>query len=81
MAIQQDDIAARPARRETMIAEFRAAQQRRLVKHGKALWDRTEAADKNGAIQAEAPPATLDEHLLPGSSDERDLVRMDSDKG
>jgi hypothetical protein len=81
MALQQDDIAARQARLETMIAEFRAAQQRRLVKQGMALWNRTEAAYKNTAIQTEAPPATLNEHLLAGSSDERDLVRMDSDKG
>ena len=40
----EHDMAERQARREKMLAEFRAAQQRRLVKQGMALWNQTEAA-------------------------------------
>jgi len=42
MAIEQNNLEERQARLDAMIAEFRAAQQRRLVKVGKALWSRTE---------------------------------------
>ena len=42
MAIERNDTEERQARLDAMIAEFRTAQQRRLVKVGKALWTRTE---------------------------------------
>ena len=44
MAIERNNIEERQARLDAMIAEFRAAQQRRLVKVGKALWGSTEEA-------------------------------------
>lgn len=44
MAIDRNDIEERQARLDAMIEEFRAAQQRRLVKAGIARWNRTEAA-------------------------------------
>ena len=43
----------RQARLEFMLEEFRAAQQRRRVKQGIALWNRTAAQ----AALAERPPA------------------------
>jgi hypothetical protein len=43
---------ARQARLEFMLEEFRAAEQRRLVKQGIALWNRTVAQ----AALAEKPP-------------------------
>ena len=46
MAIERNDLDERQARLDAMIAEFRAAQQRRLVKVGKALWRRTEEAQR-----------------------------------
>jgi hypothetical protein len=58
MAIEQNDIDALQARIDAMIAEFRAAQQRRLVKRGIALWHRTEAQQALAAL-AEPPPAKL----------------------
>ena len=39
-----------------MIDEFRAARQRRLVKRGIALWERTEQAYSNEAAKGEPPP-------------------------
>jgi hypothetical protein len=39
-----------------MIEEFRAAQQRRLVKAGIALWNRTEAAQQAIACVEPVPP-------------------------
>ena len=44
MAIEQNNTEERQARLEAMMAEFRAAQQRRLVNVGRALWRRTEHA-------------------------------------
>ena len=43
-----------------MIDEFRAARQRRLVKHGIALWNRTEEAYRKAADTREPPPEKLD---------------------
>ena len=43
----------RQARLDFMVEEFRAAQQRRIVKRGIALWNRTVAQ----AALAEKPPA------------------------
>jgi hypothetical protein len=57
-AIEQHDIDERQARIDAMTAEFRAAQQRRFVKHGIALWNRTEVALRQAA-QAEPPPTKL----------------------
>jgi hypothetical protein len=39
-----DDAAQEQARLEKMLAEFQAAQRRRLVKQGIALWNETDAA-------------------------------------
>jgi hypothetical protein len=47
-----DSTDARQARLECMLEEFRAAQQRRLVKQGIAVWNRTVAQ----AALAEKPP-------------------------
>jgi len=40
-----------------MIEEFRIARQRRLEKQGIDLWNRTERAHRNAALQREPPPA------------------------
>jgi hypothetical protein len=53
MAIEQNNLEERQARLDAMIAEFRAAQQRRLVKVGKALWSRTE--QQPAAVVGELP--------------------------
>ena len=47
------------ARLERMLDEFRAARQRRLVKQGMALWNRTEEAHRNAAARGEPPPEKL----------------------
>jgi len=56
MAIDRNDSEERQARLDKMIEEFRAAQQRRLVKVGIALWNRTEAAQRAMACVEPAPP-------------------------
>ena len=56
MAIDRNDSDERQARLDAMIDEFRAAQQRRLVKAGKILWNRTEAAQQTMACVEPAPP-------------------------
>ncbi len=50
MAIEQNNPEERQARLDAMIAEFRTAQQRRLVKVGKALWNRAERAESAAAL-------------------------------
>jgi hypothetical protein len=50
MPIEQNNTEERQARLDAMIAEFHAAQQRRLVKVGKALWTRTERAQSTAAL-------------------------------
>ena len=59
MATERHEIDARQARIDTMVAEFRAAQQRRLVRYGIALWERTEAAQRRLQLTGpeEAPSA------------------------
>jgi hypothetical protein len=48
----------REVRITRMMEEFRAAQQRRLVKRGIALWNRSEATMQSAAMAAgAAPPA------------------------
>jgi hypothetical protein len=54
VANDSDPTDDRPSRYDAMIEEFRAAQKRRLVKQGMALWNRTEAAQRAGA-SAEPP--------------------------
>ena len=56
MAIDRNDSEERQARLDKMIEEFRAAQQRRLVKAGIALWNHTEAAHQSMACVEPAPP-------------------------
>ena len=53
MAIEQNNVEERQARLDAMIAEFRAAQQRRLVKAGKALWHNSERAQRSPAAAVE----------------------------
>ena len=56
MAIDRNDSEERQARLDKMIEEFRAAQKRRLLKVGIALWNRTEAAQRALACVEPAPP-------------------------
>jgi hypothetical protein len=56
MAIDRNDSDERQARLDTMIEEFRAAQQRQLVKRGIVLWKRAEAAQQAMAWVAPTPP-------------------------
>jgi hypothetical protein len=56
MAIDRNDSDERQARLDKMIEEFRAAQQRRLVKTGILLWNRTEAAHQAMTCLEPAPP-------------------------
>ena len=61
MASQPDPVGEQepPTRLDTMIAEFRAARQRRLEKQGIALWNRTETAFREAAARGESPPWKL----------------------
>ena len=43
-----------------MIDEFKKARQRRLVKQGVLLWNRTETAQRNGAAALGLDPAKKD---------------------
>ena len=56
MAIDRKKSDERQARLDAMIEEFRAAQQRRLVKRGIALWNRAEAAQRAMECVEPAPP-------------------------
>jgi hypothetical protein len=56
MAIDRNDTDERQARLDAMIEEFRAAQQRRLVKQGIVLWNRAAAAQQAMACVAPPPP-------------------------
>jgi hypothetical protein len=55
MASDRTDRDERQARLDEMVDEFRAAQQRRLVKRGILLWNRTEAAQQL-LLWSELPP-------------------------
>ena len=55
MAIESNDSEDRQARLDAMIEEFRAAQQRRLVKAELALWNRIETAQRAMACVKPAP--------------------------
>jgi hypothetical protein len=59
MSSELDHLTAQQARVDRMIDEFRAARQRRLVKQGIALWNRTEQAYRNEAAKGEPPPVKL----------------------
>ena len=59
MAIDRTDSEERQARLDAMVEEFQAARQRRLVKTGIALWNRTAAAQEAMACVAPAPPAKV----------------------
>ena len=56
MPIDRNDGEERQARLDKMIEEFRAAQQRRLVKAGIVQWNRTVAAQQAIACAEPAPP-------------------------
>jgi hypothetical protein len=49
----------RRARIEAMIAEYREAERRRIVKLGIALWNRTEAARRAKPLPGVPPPETV----------------------
>ena len=55
MAIDRNDRDEREARLNAMIEEFRAAQQRRLVKRGIARWNRAEAAQAMACLEPPPP--------------------------
>ena len=57
MAIECNDSEDRQARLDAMIEEFRAAQQRRLVKAELALWNRNQTAQR---VIASVKPAPRD---------------------
>ena len=59
MAIDRDDRDERQARLDKMIEEFRATQQRQLVKRGIILWTRAEAAQQALACVAPPPPGKV----------------------
>jgi len=61
MAIKGEDVDALQARLDTMSAELRAARQRRLVKQGIALWERTEATQPELELvdDTELPPTKI----------------------
>ena len=59
MAIDRSNIDERQARIEVMLEEFRAAQQRQLVKRGIAMWERAEAAQRRATWSEPRPPVTL----------------------
>ena len=55
MAIDNNSDERRAARIDAMIQEFRAAQQRRLVKRGIALWNRAEAQQAMACVEPPPP--------------------------
>lgn len=57
MAIDRNDIEERQLRLDTMIEEFRAAQQRRLVKRERVQRNRAEATQQ--AMACVMPPEKL----------------------
>ena len=59
MAIERDALEERQVRIEKMVDEFRAARQRRLVKQGLALWNRTEAEQAHIALRVTPDPAKI----------------------
>jgi hypothetical protein len=52
---EENQDAERQTQLETMLAEFRAAQHRRLVKEGVALWTQTEAAYRRDQLNRAGP--------------------------
>ena len=58
MTIERCDIDERQARLDVIVAEYRAAQQRQLVKQGIALWNRSEA-QRTAAARAQPPAEKL----------------------
>ena len=59
MTIDRKKDDERQARIDAMIEKFRAAQQRRLVKRGIALWNRAEAAQRARECVEAPPPETV----------------------
>jgi hypothetical protein len=56
MALAPGHVAAEEARLAKMLDELRAAEQRRLVKQGMALWNQTETAYRENYTRAAPPP-------------------------
>jgi hypothetical protein len=59
MAIDRNDGSELQARIDAFIEEFRAAQQRRLVQRGIALWNRAETAHAAMTLGQPPPPERL----------------------
>lgn len=59
MAIDRDDTDERRLRIDTMIGEFRAARQRRLLQQGLTLWKRAEAAQRDKACAPKPAPEKI----------------------
>jgi hypothetical protein len=59
MSSELDHLAKHQARLDRIMDEFRTARQRRLVKQGIALWNRTEEAYRQAAAQGAPPPPKL----------------------
>ena len=59
MAIDRNDPGERQRRINAMLEEFRAAQQRRLVKRGVSFWNRIEAAHQATMLPEPVPPDKL----------------------
>ena len=57
MAIERNTLEEQQARLDVMIAEHRVAEQRRLVKLGIALWNRTESSQQRA--EARRRPETI----------------------
>ncbi len=63
MTIDRNDVEERETRIQAMIDEFQGARQRRLVKQGIALWNRTEQERQPAVAQASLPPTdTVTKH-------------------
>ena len=55
MANRRETVEERQTRLDAMIDEFRAARQRRLVKQGIALWNRSEKMYRSGPSLKKPP--------------------------
>ena len=59
MSSELDHLAEHQPGLDRMMDEFRTARQRRLVKQGIALWNRTEEAYRQAVAKGEPPPLEL----------------------
>ena len=59
MPIDRNNTEERESRIDAMVEEFRAAQQRRLVKRGIAFWNRAEVLRQAKVFVEPPPPAKV----------------------